>query len=162
MERNYRAIITIFTAGLVTFGVGMCYLPEPPPRAPEGMTAGEYSDYRTSFVVNSIPFKVVISGAGVCLLVLLYICIPRCYSEWQENYGGVLPVTYIAPVARVAPLGRVAPVGSVAPVGRVASLTAPNEVQLEKHVRPILKVTPQLSSQEAPSSSPPAQLVRKA
>lgn len=134
-----KFVILTFLGGVVMFGVGIGYLPEGPAQAPYGMTAEEYSTYRNSIIVNSTPFKIAMSGIGVCCLCLCYLCLPQCYSCCRENYD------YLIPSKRVIP----------EPLKEIV-------IPREKHLRPILKVTPQFTSQPAPSSSPPAQLVVKA
>jgi len=131
-----KLVILTFLGGVIMFGVGMAYLPEGPAQAPYGMTAEEYSSYKSSIIVNSSPFKIAMSGIGLCTFCILYLSLPQCYSSCRENYE------YFMPSKRVIP----------EPLKEIV-------VPPEKHLRPILKVTPQLTSQPAPSSSPPAQLV---
>ena len=131
-----KLVIVTFIGGVIMFGVGISYLPEGPTQAPHGMTAEEYTSYRTSIIVNSTSFKIAMSGVGLCALCIVYLCLPHCYTSFRENYEYVMPSRRVIP----EPLKEIV-------------------IPPEKHLRPILKVTPQLTSQPPPSSSPPAQLV---
>jgi len=129
MEPTYRRILIAFGIGLGLFIGGIFYLPQPNNVVPEGITVEEYSKYQTSVVVNSTPFKIAMTGMSICVLVIVYLCIPHCY----DACGTRIQPEVLPQIQRRESIKHLKPILKITP--------------------PIVPLPPPLSS------SPPAQLV---
>ena len=104
MDTKNKILSFLTVCGIVMCVVGANYIPQPSGPIPQGMSLDEFNRERQQAALNSMEFKVTMSGLGLMVCSILSICI-RVYirkeeipDEFTRTVVPILKVTRVMPI----------------------------------------------------------------